>query len=256
MELMLFIILITLHVIADFYFQTDKIARDKIISYEGVCRHAIQYALTFAIALVFIGVNVKVLLCLCLAALIHFIIDSLKFSITKVRLFDRVTSKLGTIFLADQLLHILSMYLLAIIFSSFNIKISLYPLWTKILEMVNLNPIFIARWILIILLIMKPANIVFRLLFFSFKPDAEDKGGIEEKNKRAGSIIGCLERILIVIFISVKQYSALGFILTAKSIARYDAIAKDRTFAEYYLIGTLVSVVYSIVLYAVVFIGL
>jgi hypothetical protein len=48
----------------------------------------------------------------------------------------------------------------------------------------------------------------------------------------------------------------LGFILTAKSIARYDAITKDQKFAEYYLIGTLVSVVYSIVAYAAVFMGL
>jgi len=255
MEVMLFTILITLHVIADFYFQTDKIAKDKTIRYKGVCRHAIQYALTFAIVLAFIGVNVKLLLCLCLAALTHFLIDSLKFTISKVRLFDRVNGKLGTIFLVDQLSHILSMFLIVLLFSSFNIKISLLPLWTKILELLYLDPIFIIRWILIMLLIMKPANIVFRLLFSGFKPDTEDNNGIEEKDKKAGAIIGCLERILIVIFISAKQYSALGFILTAKSIARYDAIAKDRKFAEYYLIGTLVSVVYSIIAYTVVFIG-
>jgi hypothetical protein len=256
MELMLFTILITLHVIADFYFQTDKIAKGKIISYKGVCRHAIQYALPFTIAILFISVNIRLLLCLFLAVLAHFLIDSLKFAFNRIKLFHRLTGKLGTIFLIDQLLHILSIFLIVLLFSSFSIDISLLPLWTKILLMVHLDPFFITRWILIILLIMKPANIVFRLLFSSFKPDEEDIDGIEEKSQKAGAIIGCLERILIVIFVSVKQYSALGFILTAKSIARYDAIAKDRKFAEYYLIGTLVSVVYSIVVYAVVFIGL
>ncbi len=256
MELVLFTILITLHVIADFYFQSDKVAKDKVINYKGVCVHAIQYALTFVIALAFIRVNMKLLFCLLLAAVAHFVIDSLKFAISKVRFFDRVTCKLGTIFLADQFLHVLSMFLITILINSIHTDILLHPFWAKVLDLISLTPLFALRWILIILLIIKPANLVFRLLFSSFKPDTENDGGIEEKTKRAGAIIGCLERILIVIFISVKQYSALGFILTAKSIARYDEIAKDRKFAEYYLIGTLVSVVYSIVVYAIVFIGL
>ncbi|MHB8061024.1 MAG: DUF3307 domain-containing protein, partial [Ruminiclostridium sp.] len=205
MELMLFTILITLHVIADFYFQTDKIAKAKIISYEGVYRHAIQYAFTFAIALVCFRTNIKLILFLCLAVLAHFLIDSLKFIVNKGRFFDRVTDKLGMIFVLDQLLHILSMFLIVLLASGSNIKISLFPLWTRMLQMAHIDPVFIIRWILVILLIMKPANIVFRLLFSSFKPEDEDINGIEEKNKRAGAIIGCLERILIVIFISVKQ---------------------------------------------------
>lgn len=37
------------------------------------------------------------------------------------------------------------------------------------------------------------------------------------------------------------QYAAMGLVLTAKSIARYDKITKDERFAEYYLLGTLLS---------------
>jgi hypothetical protein len=33
----------------------------------------------------------------------------------------------------------------------------------------------------------------------------------------------------------------MGVVLTAKSIARYDRISKDQGFAEYYLLGTLMS---------------
>lgn len=44
-----------------------------------------------------------------------------------------------------------------------------------------------------------------------------------------------------MIFIAMNQYAALGLVLTAKSIARYDKIAKDEKFAEYYLLGTLLS---------------
>ena len=41
----------------------------------------------------------------------------------------------------------------------------------------------------------------------------------------------------------MNQYSAIGLVLTAKSIARYDKIAKEPDFAEYYLLGTLLSTV-------------
>ena len=41
------------------------------------------------------------------------------------------------------------------------------------------------------------------------------------------------------------QYSAVGLVLTAKSIARYDRISKDQSFAEYYLLGTLLSTICS-----------
>ena len=39
----------------------------------------------------------------------------------------------------------------------------------------------------------------------------------------------------------------IGLVLTAKSIARYDRISKDKDFAEYYLLGTLLSTAIAIV---------
>lgn len=45
----------------------------------------------------------------------------------------------------------------------------------------------------------------------------------------------------MLMFISMNQYAAMGLVLTAKSIARYDKITKDEKFAEYYLLGTLIS---------------
>lgn len=39
----------------------------------------------------------------------------------------------------------------------------------------------------------------------------------------------------------MNQYSATGLVLTAKSIARYNKIANEKDFAEYYLLGTLIS---------------
>ena len=67
-------------------------------------------------------------------------------------------------------------------------------------------------------------------------------------NYMAGRFIGTLERIVILIFITIGQYSAIGLVLTAKSIARYDEIAKNKITAEYYLLGTLLSTVFVIIL--------
>ncbi|WP_207719860.1 hypothetical protein [Clostridium algidicarnis] len=69
----------------------------------------------------------------------------------------------------------------------------------------------------------------------------------------AGALIGILERCIILLLLSVGQYSAIGFVLTAKSIARYNKIADDPKFSEYYLLGTLLSTMLVIVAYLLVF---
>lgn len=66
---------------------------------------------------------------------------------------------------------------------------------------------------------------------------------IDIKEFNAGRIIGILERILVYFFVLETQYTALGFILAAKSFARYKKITENQEFAEYVLIGTLLSIV-------------
>ena len=63
--------------------------------------------------------------------------------------------------------------------------------------------------------------------------------------QRAGRYIGFFERFIVITLVLLSQYTAIAFILTAKSIARFDAL-KDRQFAEYYLIGTLSSISWAI----------
>lgn len=58
---------------------------------------------------------------------------------------------------------------------------------------------------------------------------------------RAGTWIGILERGLILSLLLVQAEAAVGFILAAKSIARFKEL-EERNFAEYYLVGTLLSV--------------
>lgn len=63
---------------------------------------------------------------------------------------------------------------------------------------------------------------------------------------QVGATIGIIERLLIVMFVLVGADAAIGFVVGAKTIARFKQL-DDRDFAEYYLLGTLASVSIAIV---------
>jgi Protein of unknown function (DUF3307) len=63
---------------------------------------------------------------------------------------------------------------------------------------------------------------------------------------RVGATIGILERVLIVVFVLTGTEAAIGFVVAAKTLARF-RLLDDRDFAEYYLLGTLGSVAVAIV---------
>ena len=63
---------------------------------------------------------------------------------------------------------------------------------------------------------------------------------------RVGAAIGILERVLIVVFVLTGTEAAIGFVVAAKTLARFRQL-DDRDFAEYYLLGTLASVAVAIV---------
>jgi hypothetical protein len=68
-----------------------------------------------------------------------------------------------------------------------------------------------------------------------------DRGEDEQKRVHAGLYIGWLERALLYGFMVAGAPGAAALIVAAKSIARFPSF-KDERFAEYYLIGTLASV--------------
>jgi len=55
-----------------------------------------------------------------------------------------------------------------------------------------------------------------------------------------GRMIGGLERALALTLVLLGEFGAVGWIIAAKSLARFKAL-EDREFAEYFLIGTLAS---------------
>jgi len=69
---------------------------------------------------------------------------------------------------------------------------------------------------------------------------------IEDGLPRAGKMVGMLERGIILTFGLLGEFGAISFVFVAKSMARFKLLEK-RPFAEYYLIGTLASFFFSLI---------
>lgn len=97
-----------------------------------------------------------------------------------------------------------------------------------------------------LLLVANEANLVIRAVFdwLDLKPRflaaRPDGSTIDVGEFNRGRVIGILERVLLYSFVLQGQYGAIGFILAAKAFTRFKAL-DDRPFAEYVLIGTLLS---------------
>ncbi len=73
------------------------------------------------------------------------------------------------------------------------------------------------------------------------------KGGItvSATELARGRMIGVLERALALTLVLLGQFGALGLLIAAKALARFRAL-DDRDFAEYFLIGTLASLLHAL----------
>ena len=130
-------------------------------------------------------------------------------------------------FFVDQALHILS----------FVLMISLYDFYE--------SPVM-SSWLLGligVLLLMKPANIVIRLVLAKYLPDKDEVDGHEG----AGRLIGNLERILYMVVIASNLYIGFAVILSIKGFARYKQIGDDPKFAEYFTLGTFLSLLITFI---------
>jgi hypothetical protein len=82
---------------------------------------------------------------------------------------------------------------------------------------------------------------VIRLMLARYERDI-GTGGL----RSAGMMIGIIERVMVLTFVLVDQYTAITIVFAAKSIARFNEL-EDRDMAEYYLIGTLLSITFALI---------
>ena len=90
-------------------------------------------------------------------------------------------------------------------------------------------------------LVIGEANYFIRWILGKFHFTVEnEKDNIDQNEFNAGKIIGIIERLLIYQFMLLGAYSTIGFVLAAKGFTRFRELDK-RAFAEYVLVGTLLS---------------
>lgn len=157
-----------------------------------------------------------------LLTIVHLIIDIIKKYIIK-------KTKIKNLFFAEQFLHLITIIGIVLLYNyTFGINL-LFELNTKTLAI-------IAGF----LFCSKPANIIIKSLFQSFSIEmlVENSDNDEEKGlPNAGKLIGITERFIALALILLCQYEAVGLIIAAKSILRFNATQKS----EYVLVGTLLS---------------
>lgn len=227
------------HILGDFYFQTDKMAQEKDERLTGVIKHSIEYTLSMLLVILPI-VNRDLIKWVLLYSTSHFVIDAIKYKLLDAKKIKK-TAKL---FIIDQCLHIVCIFAIAYMMHAYSCRLSHFAIVDSIQQAFGLSKEIVARWILAILIIHEPANILIQNILKGLKSENTTETSTGDKtvtDLKAGRKIGSIERLIMLLFIAMDQYTAMGMVLTAKSIARYDQITKEQSFAEYYLIGTLLS---------------
>ena len=246
--------LIIIHIICDFYLQTSSTCENKILlSVKGKAlwtHTALVGLLTWAVVWDINGWWLALSI-----AVAHFLIDwiksffELKYKVYVInkednKILDGVNRRYDlNFFLFDQFVHIGFIFLISCIW--FNIN----DTWTQFQWLQNLiykYPLEIYT-IIALLIVIKPVNILILQILRYCKLE-NNKDNCHYENFHAGAIIGYSERILMTIFIILSQYQALGFLIAAKSILRFTEASSGNTKSEYVLTGTLLSLVFSLVL--------
>jgi hypothetical protein len=224
----LLILQLIAHFISDFTFQSERMADDKnnlgfkskLLKWHILITFITAWLFSFQINFVFGAFAI---------AILHWVEDGIKKYIKDNNTLGRYS------FFIDQIIHL-------------TVIISIVLLYNNYFQ---LNPIFnitlSAKSLLIIgcyIFSAKPSNIVIRETFIAFNIRASNSGNDELPN--AGKLIGIIERFLVLTFVILNQFEAVGFLIAAKSILRFKDDNTIKT--EYVLIGTMLSFAIAIAL--------
>lgn len=221
------------HVLADFQLQSQKMADLKSRRLNFLILHLAIVLLP----LLFLGLLLpQRLVFFALVWLSHALIDFLKNRLNS-SIVQHHAQKFA--FILDQLLHLMIIFALYFLLGQQQVSA---PHWLSERYLMLQALFFFA-------LTGKPVNILFKL-FFSKYQAGEDSG---ETIAGAGAMIGILERLIMGLSLIFGQFTAIGLVFTAKSIARYNKISESQFFAEYYLIGSLFSMISVLLTYGLLY---
>lgn len=229
------------HLVGDFPLQTSKLMRGKERGSRAYVVHGgIHFLILLMCVAVFAGHRMLADVWFwTLAALyisLHLAIDRAKQGLVSTGRF----ADSATMFVVDQVLHLSTILLFAWFvtrpgWSGLRAQFSWAPATgEKVLET---GVVYIA--------VVFAGGYLIRYLTRDLTARVETHGGTTEEVRNAGMYIGWLERFLVVTAILVQSPSMVGLILTGKSIARFPELKAK--FAEYFLIGTLLSLALAVV---------
>lgn len=232
------IVFLIAHILSDFYFQSESMARKKDKCFKYLVIHSIVYGLVTLIIVKLICTNFENIY-LWIIIFSHFLVDALKYILKKNKI---IREHQRNIFIVDQVIHIAILMIVSYLMIKSGKSYKYNEIVLDILNIIGISIRSIIVLIVQVLLVHKPANIFIVNIMQSYKPINKENNNTEN-TKKAGRMIGTIERIIMLFFLLIKRYSSVGLVLTAKSIARYNKISEDKEFAEYYLLGTLLSTI-------------
>jgi hypothetical protein len=236
-QLMFFALLLA-HLLGDFLFQPKWLVEKKGKQlWPLLCHGSVHYASAWTCLLIFtpaVFLSIYGQAVVLGYSIAHLIIDKLK------SLFIKHKTRRDNVqtFLFDQLLHIIVIAIAACLlarsspaalFHGFNPS---PPTQSRILEaaIIYIGVVFGGGYLI-------------RYLTRSFATKNTTESPHQLEN--AGLYVGWIERFLVITAIVMQSPVLVGLILTGKSIARFPEFKEPR-FAEYFLIGTLLSISLSV----------
>lgn len=234
-----FLALLLAHLFGDFLLQPKWIVKNKDKKlWPLICHGLVHYGLAWVCLSLFAPVTYWSVYNEAVLAgyiTVHLLIDKLKCQfIARKKLSDNWQA-----FLLDQLLHVITLAIAVCILDR------CHP--TALLYGFSLSPstrIQIVEAAIIYTSVVFGGGYFIRYLTMDLAVKSTHESRPQLEN--AGLYIGWIERFLIVTAIAVQSPVLVGLILTGKSIARYPEF-KEARFAEYFLIGTLLSISFSLV---------
>lgn len=234
------------HFLGDYYFQTDASVENQTRA--TIVQHGLIYTIV-QLLVILPFFNWAVFIAALIISVTHFVIDYVKF-VYKER--HKITYERSVIiYIIDQIVHLGIIFISGVLLKLNHFSIEYHSNLQEMLLELQINTEWMLSWILILLIIYKPASITIRIVLDHFEPHHKQKEDFGIPN--AGALIGIFERLFILMMLYVGQYTAIGFVLTAKSVARYNKISEDPQFAEYYLLGTLLSSLIIIISFYLIF---
>ncbi len=219
----LFTIILLAHVLGDFVFQSSKwVAHKEIHRYKSIYLYihiAIHAIATLGLMLLRDASHLWVILPIVVS---HYAID-----LAKIYLQNTKNSKI--LFFVDQGIHIGILYILASYCTQESVARA---------DLLTTNTILLLTLLLMATVV---SAIIMRVLLQNWDTDIDKEN--DKSLQSAGKHIGILERLLVFTFVILNQWSAIGFLIAAKSAFRFGDLseAKNRKLTEYMLIGTLLS---------------